>query len=250
MLRSEDTLARVTETAAPLPAAVRSAAGVREGTARRPVGRALAIAVKNITDRVGAAVLLVMAAPLLVAIAAAVWLSSSGPIFYRQRRVGRHGDEFTILKFRTMVETGDGEAEADAAWATAELGLPAPELPPDRSTRIGRVLRRYGVDELPQLLNVLKGDMALVGPRPERSSFVSQFERHIPGYRARHRMRPGMTGWAQVHGLRGQTSLHARTERDNEYIDRWSLWLDLRIVLRTPAALLAGARDPDTLSPR
>src|SRR5438132_7648813 len=242
MLRSEDTLARVTETALPLPG-VRTAPSFRDVATPRRVARALALAAKNVIDRVGATVLLLLASPLLVAIAAAVLLSSAGSIFYRQRRVGRHGDEFTILKFRTMVETDDAQGEADAAWAAAELGLPVPELPPDRSTRIGRVLRRYGLDELPQLVNVLKGDMALVGPRPERSTFASPFERHIPGYGPRPRLPPALTGWAQVHGLRGQTSLHARTERDNEYIDRWNLWLDLRILARTPAALVAGSRD-------
>src|SRR5437763_1915020 len=250
MLRSEDTTATMSEGAPPI-AATLPAPGVLPETVLRQADRtAPALVVKAAFDRVGAFLLLLLASPVLIAIAAAVRLSSSGPILYRQRRVGLHGREFTIFKFRTMVETGQAQSEADVAWAAAEMGLPEPELPPDRCTSVGRMLRRLGFDELPQLVNVLKGDMALVGPRPERTTFAAQLERHIPGYRDRHRMRPGLTGWAQVHGLRGQTSLHNRTDRDNEYIDRWSLWLDLRILARTPAALVAGARDPDAVSRR
>jgi len=240
----------MTETAQPFAAALRAPAVVADVAPQTADRLAPGLIVKAALDRLGAFALLVLASPVLIAIAAAVWLSSSGPVLYRQRRIGRHGREFTILKFRTMVETDVAQSEADVAWAAAELGLPEPDLPPDRCTKVGRMLRRLGADELPQLVNVVKGDMALVGPRPERSAFAAQFERHIPGYRDRHRMRPGMTGWAQVHGLRGQTSLHNRTDRDNEYIDRWSLWLDLRILARTPAALLAGARDPDAVSRR
>jgi lipopolysaccharide/colanic/teichoic acid biosynthesis glycosyltransferase len=240
MLRSEETTATMTEGATPLAAPLRA---VPDASVEESYGLVLGLVMKAALDRVAAFLLLLVTSPALIAIAVAVWMSSSGPVFYRQRRIGRHAREFTILKFRTMVETPAPHGEADAAWAAAELGLPAPEVSPDRCTPVGRMLRRFGFDELPQLVNVLKGDMALVGPRPERSTLAAQFERHIAGYSDRLRMRPGMTGWAQVHGLRGQTSLHERTHRDNEYIDDWSLWLDLRILARTPAALIAGARD-------
>jgi lipopolysaccharide/colanic/teichoic acid biosynthesis glycosyltransferase len=240
MLRTEDDNVALMGTALPLPAALRGPARLGEAP---PRALARSLALKATMDRIGAAVLLLLTSPVLIAITLAVWLSSSGPILYRQRRVGLHGREFTILKFRTMVDTGEPHGEADAPWAAAELGQPEPAAPPERSTTVGRTLRRAGLDELPQLINVLKGEMALVGPRPERTTFVCVFERHIPGYRDRHRMRPGLTGLAQVHGLRGQTSLHSRTQRDNEYIDRWSLWLDLKILARTPLAIIAGTRD-------
>jgi lipopolysaccharide/colanic/teichoic acid biosynthesis glycosyltransferase len=241
MLRTEDdNNVALMGDALPLSAALRGSARLEEAP---PRSLARSLALKAAMDRIGAAAVLVLTSPVLIAIALAVWLSSSGPILYRQRRVGLHGREFTILKFRTMVDTAEPHGEADAPWAAAELGKPEPEPPPERSTAVGRMLRRAGLDELPQLVNVLRGEMALVGPRPERTTFVCEFERHIPGYRDRHRMRPGLTGWAQVHGLRGQTSLSSRTQWDNEYIDRWSLWLDLRILLRTPLAIIAGTRD-------
>src|SRR5947207_279312 len=232
MLRSEETIATMTDGALPIvAAAARPAATFPDHEVALDDRPAAALAVKAVFDRVFAFVLLALMSPVFVAIALAVWLGSAGPVFYRQRRTGLHGCDFTILKFRTMVDTGRDQGEADAAWAAAEMGLPEPELTPDRCTTLGRWLRRFGLDELPQLVNVLKGDMALVGPRPERTTFVARFERHIPGYDGRHRMRPGLTGWAQVHGLRGQTSLHDRTRRDHEYIDQWNLLLHLRILV-------------------
>src|SRR5205823_10257822 len=158
-------------------AALRAPAVVADVAPQTADRLAPGLIVKAALDRLGAFALLVLASPVLIAIAAAVWLSSSGPVLYRQRRIGRHGREFTILKFRTMVETDIAQGEADVAWAAAELGLPEPDLPPDRCTKVGRMLRRLGADELPQLVNVVKGDMALVGPRPERTASAAQSDR-------------------------------------------------------------------------
>lgn len=169
--------------------------------------------------------LLFLTLPLLPLIALLIRLDSRGPVLYRQVRVGRRGKPFRLLKLRTMVQG----AETDGPiWS--RRGDP-------RVTRVGGYLRRTGLDELPQLYNVLVGDMSLVGPRPERPEFVAQFEREIPGYAGRHRMRPGITGWAQVHGLRGDTSVAERTRYDLEYIQRWSLYLDLKVLIRTPFAV-------------
>jgi exopolysaccharide biosynthesis polyprenyl glycosylphosphotransferase len=193
-------------------------------------------AVKHVLDRLGAALLLVLLAPLMIPMALAVRLSSPGPVFFRQQRIGRDGRRFKILKFRTM----RGNA--------AELEMPANVLPlnrdiapggvegPDRRTPVGSVLRRSSFDELPQLFNVLKGDMSLVGPRPERPEFVDVFGEHISRYDDRHRVKSGITGWAQVNGLRGRTSLHDRVEWDNYYIENWSLGLDLKILIMTLSA--------------
>jgi exopolysaccharide biosynthesis polyprenyl glycosylphosphotransferase len=193
--------------------------------------------VKYAIDRVVAATLLLLAAPLLIAATVAVWASVGRPILYQQRRVGRDGREFDMLKFRSM---------KTATTATHEFPLTAllPGTGPggvegiDRRTRVGRFMRRTAIDEVPQLLNVLRGDMSIVGPRPERPEFVEMFERDVHRYGERHRVKAGITGWAQVHGLRGKTSLADRVEWDNYYIDNWSLWLDLKIVLATGLALV------------
>ena len=193
-------------------------------------------AIKHTLDRVFAGLLLVATAPLLAVLAAAVKGSSAGPVFYRQRRVGRDGQTFDILKFRSMrmapaVATDhlkDTLAQAGAAPGGVEGD--------DRRTRVGTILRRTSLDELPQLVNVLLGHMSLVGPRPERPDFVDHFGTTVRRYDDRHRVKSGMTGWAQVHGLRGQTSLAERIEWDNWYIQNWSLWLDLKILLMTPMA--------------
>jgi exopolysaccharide biosynthesis polyprenyl glycosylphosphotransferase len=197
-------------------------------------------AVKHVLDRVVAAALIVIMAPLLAAAAVGVKLSSPGPLFFRQRRIGRDGREFDILKFRTMSGSPDEHGEADADWAAGTLGsAPPPQADtPERRTRIGAILRRYSLDELPQLFNVLRGEMSLVGPRPERSSYAKLFEDRLYRYGDRHRVKSGLTGWAQVHGLRGKTSLSDRVEWDNYYIENWSLWLDLKILLMTLSAVL------------
>jgi lipopolysaccharide/colanic/teichoic acid biosynthesis glycosyltransferase len=196
--------------------------------------------VKHLIDRIGAGLLLVAGAPLMFLIALAVRLESPGPVLYRQRRVGLDGREFEMLKFRTMVGGPETWGEADAAWLSSLLGTAPPPAGPDRRTRIGRILRRSSLDELPQLWNVLKGEMSLVGPRPERVWVAEGLEQVVDRYGDRHRVRCGITGWAQVHDLRGTTSLADRTEWDNYYIENWSLALDLKILLLTVPAMLRG----------
>jgi exopolysaccharide biosynthesis polyprenyl glycosylphosphotransferase len=165
---------------------------------------------------------LVIALPVMAAIAVAVAVTSRGPILYRQERMGLDGRRFRMLKFRTMQP--DAEEQNGPQWAT-------PDDP--RRTRVGAFLRRWSLDELPQLFNVLRGEMSLVGPRPERPSFVQDFRHRVPGYMLRHKMKAGITGWAQIHGWRGNTSIEKRIEYDLEYIARWSLAFDLSILLRT-----------------
>jgi lipopolysaccharide/colanic/teichoic acid biosynthesis glycosyltransferase len=153
---------------------------------------------------------------------------------FRQRRVGRDGHEFDLLKFRTMREPdplGDG-------FELPEGVAPGGVEGEDRRTAVGRLLRDLSLDELPQLYNVLRGDMSLVGPRPERPEFVARFVRDVARYEDRHRVKSGITGWAQVHGLRGQTSISDRVEWDNYYIQNWSLRLDVRILALTVAEVL------------
>jgi len=179
----------------------------------------------------------------LLMVALAVKLSTGGPVLFRQPRVGLDGHEFEMLKFRTMRGTPDEDGESDAGWAEQVLngdddtvyasfvsaGANRPSRdknPDDRRTGVGRLLRRLSLDELPQLWNVLNGDMSLIGPRPERVNYVRQ---------------SGITGWAQVHGLRGQTSLAERVELDNYYIAHWSLGLDVKILVLTVAALFRSA---------
>jgi exopolysaccharide biosynthesis polyprenyl glycosylphosphotransferase len=185
--------------------------------------------VKYMFDRLVAAVCLIVAAPILLVTALAVWISLGRPIFYRQRRVGRDGQEFGMLKFRSMSEGSDDEELPSLLPGLAPGGVEGP----DRRTGVGRFVRRTSLDELPQLLNVLKGEMSLVGPRPERPEFTERFERDVYRYAERLRVKSGMTGWAQVHGLRGQTSLSDRVEWDNYYIENWSLWLDCKILMLT-----------------
>jgi exopolysaccharide biosynthesis polyprenyl glycosylphosphotransferase len=202
-------------------------------------------ALKHAMDRSVALLALLLLSPLLIAIAIAVRVSSDGPALFRQRRIGRDGREFTIFKFRTMRGNPATEGEADAGWAAGiRLEPAAVELTPaaiasgPRTTGIGRLLRACSLDELPQLLNVLRGEMSLVGPRPERVAYVRDFERLVDHYIDRHRVKSGLTGWAQVNGLRGQTSIADRVEWDNYYIQNWSLRLDLRILALTVAEIL------------
>jgi exopolysaccharide biosynthesis polyprenyl glycosylphosphotransferase len=207
----------------------------------RPSGWQFAI--KYALDRLAAAIVIFGICPILIGAALAVRLSSPGPMFFRQRRVGRDGCEFDMLKFRTMRGDPEQHGEADAAWAAGNLGVAAPEATavPDRRTRVGTFLRRYSIDELPQLFNVLKGDMSMIGPRPERTSYARLFEGTVYRYGDRHRVKSGLTGWAQVHGLRGKTSLSDRIEWDNYYIENWSLWLDFKILLMTIVAVMKTA---------
>jgi exopolysaccharide biosynthesis polyprenyl glycosylphosphotransferase len=205
---------------------------------RRVDPKSWEFAVKHVLDRAMAGALLVLAAPLLGALAMAVRLSSPGPVFFRQRRVGRDGQVFDILKFRSMrIEPARVSVAFTSAVTSAETA-PGGVEDQDRRTRVGALLRRTSLDELPQLINVVRGQMSLVGPRPERPEFVAMFGERVRRYGERHRVKSGMTGWAQVHGLRGQTSLSERVEWDNWYIQNWSLWLDLKILLMTPLAVL------------
>jgi Undecaprenyl-phosphate glucose phosphotransferase len=177
---------------------------------------------KRALDLVLGAAALVVALPAMAVVAAAVAMTSGRPILFRQERMGLDGRRFRMLKFRTMRR--DAEAESGPQWAV-------PDDP--RRTRVGAFLRAWSLDELPQLFNVLRGDMSLVGPRPERPSFVEEFRRRVPGYMLRHKMKAGITGWAQINGWRGNTSIEKRIEYDLEYIARWSLAFDLSILLRT-----------------
>ena len=185
--------------------------------------------VKRGFDIIAAALGLLLLSPILLLIAILVKLDSKGPLFYSQERIGLDGQRFQILKFRTMIP--EAETESGPVWA--QEGDP-------RTTRTGRILRRFSLDELPQLINVLKGDMSIVGPRPERPHFVRQFRQQVPGYLERHRVRSGMTGWAQVNGLRGNTSIEARTKYDVYYVENWALSFDLKIIIFTVREVLFG----------
>ena len=165
---------------------------------------------------------LLLLSPLLLCIAAAVKLSSPGPVFYRQERMSLNGQTFGMLKFRSMPV--DAESATGAVWSKPGES---------RATAVGAFLRKTSLDELPQFLNVLRGDMSVVGPRPERPVFIEGFRHEIPGYMLRHKMKAGITGWAQVHGWRGNTSLTKRIEYDLYYIQNWSLWLDVKIMVMT-----------------
>ncbi len=197
---------------------------------------------KYALDRVVAAGLLILVAPVLLAAMAGVWLTIGRPLFFRQLRMGRDGVAFEILKLRTLRGAPDGY-EADAEWARAQLGGERVAGYAPLESRVGRVthfLRRSAIDELPQLWNVVRGEMSLVGPRPERLPYAERFEGQVYRYSDRHRVKSGLTGLAQVSGLRGKTSLRDRVEWDNHYIENWSHWLDLKILLKTPPALFAA----------
>ena len=178
--------------------------------------------VKLMEDYLMAFLLLVLTSPVMLLIAGGVKLSSPGKILYRQRRVGWNGKEFTMFKFRSMPP--EAEKETGPVWASQQ---------DDRPTHFGSFLRKTSLDELPQLFNVLRGEMSLIGPRPERPMFVEKFKDEVPHYMKKHLVKAGMTGWAQVHGWRGNTCLHARIEHDLYYIENWSLWLDIKIVVMT-----------------
>jgi len=187
---------------------------------------------KRIFDVALAALGIVITSPVMLFIAILVKLSSPGPVFYVQERMGLDGKKFRMLKFRTM--KADAEEKGQPVWATRD---------DPRCTALGRVLRRLSLDELPQLFNVLAGQMSLVGPRPERPYFVERFKRRIPGYMLRHKMKAGMTGWAQVNGWRGDTDLGKRIECDLHYIQNWSLGFDFRILLLTILRAFKGGAD-------
>lgn len=199
--------------------------------------RSWQFAVKHIMDRVCTALGLLLISPIFLGLALLVRLSSPGPIFFRQKRVGRDGKAFDCLKFRSMRPP----RESDATFELVDGAAPGGVEGVDRRTRVGKIMRATSLDELPQLINVLRGDMSLVGPRPERPEFVELFEMQIRRYGERHRVKAGVTGWAQVHGLRGQTSIADRAEWDNYYIENWSIWLDCKILALTVLAVLKRA---------
>jgi Undecaprenyl-phosphate glucose phosphotransferase len=177
---------------------------------------------KRWVDIVGSLVGLVLLGPLMIALAIGVKLSSPGPVFYRQKRMGLDGKLFNMLKFRSM--RVDAEEDCGPVWACED---------DPRRTRLGAFMRRTSLDELPQFFNALKGDMSLVGPRPERPEFISDFKTKVPRYMLRHKMKAGITGWAQINGWRGNTSLERRIEHDLYYIENWSLVLDFKIMALT-----------------
>jgi exopolysaccharide biosynthesis polyprenyl glycosylphosphotransferase len=212
--------------------------------------------VKYMIERAIAAFCLLLALPLIASVAVGIRITMGRPIFFRQLRVGADGRQFGMIKFRTMKGKPEEDGEADLDWACEQLAgeettetvprdRPAPPQAPcgDRRTTFGRVLRHFSLDELPQLWNVVRGDMSLVGPRPERVSYARRFERLVYRYDERHRVKSGITGWAQVNGLRGKTSLSDRVEWDNDYIENWSPWLDFKIVVMTIACILRGQHE-------
>ena len=176
--------------------------------------------VKRVSDIVGSFLLIILFSPVMLAVALAVRFSSKGPVIYKQERVGLHNRNFVMYKFRSMKI----ERCEELHFTTQN---------DDRTTRIGRFIRRCSLDELPQLFNVLKGDMSLVGPRPERPEFVEKFREQIPRYMIKHQVRPGMTGWAQINGYRGNTSIRKRIEYDLYYIENWTFWFDIVILFQT-----------------
>lgn len=188
----------------------------------------LSAVAKRLIDLAGSLLLLaVLGVPMLI-VTLLVRLTSPGPAIYKQERVGRGGRRFMLLKFRTM--RADAEARTGPVWAH--------EHDP-RRTRFGAFLRRWSIDELPQLINVVRGEMSLVGPRPERPYFVAQFSQEMPAYMQRHGVLPGLTGWAQLNGLRGNTSISMRLDFDLYYIRHWSVAFDLFILFMTPFRMLA-----------
>jgi exopolysaccharide biosynthesis polyprenyl glycosylphosphotransferase len=176
---------------------------------------------KRLMDIAGSALILILTAPLMLLIAVLIKLDSPGPTFFIQERMGLDSKPFPVIKFRSMRK----DAEADGAGWTVKDD--------PRKTRLGAIIRKYSLDEFPQFINVLLGDMSLVGPRPEQPAFVEQFRRQVPRYMDRHHEKAGVTGWAQVNGLRGDTSIAERTKYDLWYIENWSIWLDIKIIIRT-----------------
>ena len=187
--------------------------------------------IKRLIDIVLSAFALILLSPLMLTIAIAIRLTSPGRAIFRQERVGRGGKPFNIYKFRSM--RADAEEKVGHVWAKSD---------DPRQTPLGQFLRRWSLDELPQFLNVLKGDMSLVGPRPEMSGLIDTFSESIPHYLARQRVKSGMTGWAQINGFRGNTSLEERISYDRYYIENWSLALDIKIILKTLWAIKKGSR--------
>jgi exopolysaccharide biosynthesis polyprenyl glycosylphosphotransferase len=185
--------------------------------------------IKRTFDLVFVSCILLITSPLYLIIVIFIKLDSKGPVLYYQERIGLDGEVFRVIKFRSM--RIDAEQATGPVWSKKN---------DSRVTRFGNILRRFSLDELPQLINVLKGDMSVVGPRPERPHFVEQFKKQVPRYLERHRVRTGMTGWAQVNGLRGNASIAERTKYDIYYIENWALTFDVKIILKTLHTVLFG----------
>ena len=177
--------------------------------------------IKSLQDIILSSLILILVSPLFIMVIIGIKLTSPGPIFYRQQRVGLNGAPFAMLKFRSMPVNTEKNG---IRWGGSDSKVVHP---------FGAFIRKFNIDELPQFFNVLKGDMSIVGPRPERTEFIHDFAKKIPNYMKKHLVKAGITGWAQVHGLRGDTDLHKRIEYDLYYIENWSLWLDLRIITMT-----------------
>lgn len=187
-----------------------------------PLSNTLNSMAKRLVDIVGSLAGIVITSPIMLIAAIAVKISSPGPVIFKQERVGLHSKSFYMYKFRSMEQQKPSEEQK--AWTVKN---------DPRVTGIGRILRKTSLDELPQLFNILRGDMSLVGPRPERPHFVEKFKEEIPRYMVKHQVRPGLTGWAQVNGYRGDTSIRKRIEYDLYYIENWSMLLDIKIIFRT-----------------
>jgi exopolysaccharide biosynthesis polyprenyl glycosylphosphotransferase len=192
------------------------------GVSRLPLDRLFNKLLKRLIDIIGAMVGMLLSAPLIAIFGTLIYLESPGPILYRQRRLGRNGRTFEMLKLRSM--RLDAEKDGKVGWSTKD---------DPRRLRIGRFMRKWNIDEVPQFWNVLIGDMSLVGPRPERPELIRNFKHAIPHYNARHTVKPGITGWAQVNGLRGNTDLADRISHDLYYVEHWNLFLDLQTMLLT-----------------
>jgi exopolysaccharide biosynthesis polyprenyl glycosylphosphotransferase len=191
-------------------------------TVRDTVLRGWRLTLKRTMDVVGSGISLVTLSPLMLLLAVLIKLDSRGPVFYTQERMGLDEKPFQMIKLRSM--KAGAEDETGPVWAVKE---------DPRRTRLGALIRRFSLDELPQFINVFLGEMSLVGPRPERPVFVEQFKQLIPRYVERHQEKAGMTGWAQVNGLRGDTSVVERTKYDLYYIENWSILFDLKILIKT-----------------
>ena len=187
-----------------------------------PLSNTFNAMVKRLMDIVGSVFGIIVASPLMLLVCLLIKLTSPGPLIYKQERVGLHNKTFWMYKFRSMEV--QPESEEKKAWTTKN---------DPRVTGIGKLMRRTSIDELPQLFNILKGDMSLVGPRPERPFFVEKFREEIPRYMVKHQVRPGLTGWAQVNGYRGDTSIRKRIEYDLYYIENWTIGLDIKIMFLT-----------------
>lgn len=196
---------------------------------RRAVRRSRGWQVKRVFDVIVSSVALIILSPIMLLAALGVRLEGGPGIIFRQERVGVDGRRFQVMKFRSLKPVDDAESQTN--WNISH---------DDRLGPVGRFLRKSSIDELPQLINILQGEMSLVGPRPERPHFVDQFCEAYPRYVARHRVPSGLTGWAQIHGLRGDTSIADRARFDNYYIENWSLWLDVKIMLRTVGSVIRG----------